>query len=94
MFLKAGKDIYGNIEQFTSSKLRRILDLIDGYMKDIPYSINEIRQDYVKDKNGRIDIEIRYVDEKNCLVQQKLLILNDELIDGEIFHKRYKEWYE
>ena len=94
MFLKAGKDIYGNREEFTSDKLRRILNLIDGYMKDIPYTIHEIRQDDTKDKNGRVDIEIRYVDKKNCLVQQKLLILNDELVDGETFHNRYKEWCE
>lgn len=93
MILKANIDEYGNIEQFTSEKLRHILDLIDGYMDGTPYTIHEIRQDNVKDAHRRIDIEIRFTDEKNYLIQQKLLILNDELIDGKTFHKRCKEWY-
>lgn len=93
MILKAGYDEFGNIEHFTSDKLRHILDLIDGYMNKTPYTIHEIRQDDVKETHGRIDIEVRYVDKKNQLIQQKLLILNDELIDGDTFHKRFKEWY-
>lgn len=93
MILKASQDIFGNIEHFTADKLRHILDLIDGYMKDKPYTIHEIWQDDVNDPHGRIDIEIRYNDEKDFLIQQKLLILNDELIDGKTFHTRRKEWY-
>ena len=93
MILHAGHDIYGNLEHFTANKFRHILDLIDGYMK-VPYSIYEIRQDDINDPHGRIDIEVRFSDQNNNLIQQKLLILNDELIDGENFHKRYKEWYD
>ena len=91
MFLEAGRDIYGNTEQFTSDKMRHILDLIDGYMNGKEYTIAEIRQDDIYDKHGRIDIEIRYTDERNFLIQQKLLILDDELIDGNTFHKRYHD---
>jgi len=93
MILKASKDIFGNVEFFTADKFRHILDLIDEYMKDEPYTIHEIRQDDIKDKLGRIDIEIRFTDDNGNLIQQKLLILNDELIDGVTFHKRYNEWY-
>lgn len=93
MYLKANEDIFGNLEHFTSNDFRHILDLLDGYMKDIPYTIHKIWQDNVKDEFGRVDIEVRYVDEKNNLIQQKLLILNDELIDGNMFHERYDEWY-
>ena len=93
MIIKANQDIFGNLEQFTSNDFRHIFDLIDGYMKDKPYTIHEIWQDDIKDPHGRIDIEIRFVDEKGHLIQQKLLILNDELIDGKTFHERHDEWY-
>lgn len=92
MLLKAETDIYGHAVQLTSADLRRFLDLIDGYMK-VPYTIHEIRQDNVHDLNGRVDIEVCYNNEKNQQVRQKLLILNNELIDGKTFHKRYDEWY-
>ena len=94
MILKAGQDIYGNVEQFTARQFRHILDLIDGYMGDVPYTIREIRQDDINDTHGRIDVEIRFRDENGSLIQQKLLILDDELIDGKTFHERYKEWYD
>jgi len=92
MLLKAETDIYGHAVQLTSADLRRFLDLIDGYMK-VPYTIHEIRQDNVHDLNGRVDIEVCYNNEKNQQVRQKLLILNNELIDGKTFHKRHDEWY-
>ena len=92
MNIKATQDIFGHVEFFTADDFRHILDLIDGYMKGIPYTIQEIWQDDITDPFGRIDIEIRYNNEKEQLMQQKLLILNDELIDGITFHKRYKEW--
>lgn len=92
MFLHSRTDIFGNIEHFTSDKFRHILDLIDNYMK-VPYTIAEIRQDDINDKYGRIDIEVVFNNKEGCPIQQKLLILNDELIDGETFHKRFKEWY-
>lgn len=93
MILKASQDIFGNVEFFTADKFRHILDLIDGYMNGKEYTIHEIRQDDVNDRLGRIDIEIRFNNEKGDLIQQKLLILNDELIDGKTFHKRHREWY-
>ena len=94
MILKAEQDIYGNVEQFTTGQFRHILDLIDDYMGDVPYTIREIRQDDINDTHERIDIEVRFRDENDYLIQQKLLILDDELIDGKTFHERYQEWYE
>lgn len=44
-------------------------------------------------KNQRYDIEIRYVGNEGTLIQQKLLILKGELLDGDEFHKRVKEFY-
>ena len=43
-------------------------------------------------KNQRFDIVIRYM-ENNHLIEQKLLMLKDEVIDGEEFHKRHDEFY-
>ena len=94
MFLKAGIDRFGFSVGVTPDEIRMILNLIDDYMKGVPYTIHEIRQDDVNDKHGRIDIEIRYVNKNNVTVQQKLLILDNELIDGPTFHKRFKEWYD
>ena len=90
MFIKADFDSFGNIESFTSDKFRHILDLLDGYMK-VPYIIHEIRQDDIKDPHGRIDIEIRFNNENGILIQQKLLILDDIVIDGKKFHDRFHE---
>ena len=44
-------------------------------------------------QNGRFDIEIRFPDEKKHMIQQKLLYLKGEIIDGETFHKRREEFY-
>lgn len=93
MILKATHDIFGNVEHFTSDKFRVILDLLDGFMKGKPYNIKEIRIDDINDPVERVDVEIVTTNEKNQLYQQKLLILNDEVIDGLTFHKRYHEWY-
>ena len=92
MYLNADYDLYGNAERLTSADFRRILDLIDGYIK-IPYRIVRIWRDDTKDKNGRIDIEIEYTNDECCQICQKLLILNNELIDGKAFHERHDEWY-
>lgn len=93
MFLIARCDSFGNAQHLTSKRLRRILDLLDTYMAGKKYDILEIRQENVKDPVERIDIEVAFVDENNHLMGQKLLILNDELIDGLTFHKRFDEWY-
>lgn len=93
MQLIAGHDSFGNRENFTSDQMRHILDLIDGYMK-VPYTIHDIYIDNVFDKHGRVDITVEFYDQNSMLVQQKLLILDDELIDGPEFHRRYKTWYE
>ena len=45
------------------------------------------------DPNNRIDIEIRYTDEKGKLMQQKLLMLKGEILDATEFHERRKEFY-
>lgn len=92
MFLKADSDIFGNIERFTASDFRHILDLIDGY-RNAPYNICEIRRDDIHDEHGRIDIEIEYINDHGHWIRQKLLILNGELIDGAAFHTRHSEWY-
>ena len=93
MEFRADRDAFGNVEFMTADKIREILDLIDGYMKGTPYTIKEMWRDNVTDPNGRIDIEIRYENSERQLIQQKLLILKGELIDGETFHKRFNEWY-
>lgn len=93
MILKADRDTFGNIENMTSTALRNILDLLDCYMDGKDYTIQEIRIDDVNDPHGRVDIEIRTTDSRKCLYQQKLLILNNEVIDGITFHERYREWY-
>lgn len=90
MFLKADRDLYGNSEHLTSDDFRHILDLVDNYKKS-PYAIREIRRDDVKDPHGRIDIEILYINENKDLICQKLLILDGELLDGEMFHKKWRE---
>lgn len=92
MHLSAYTDSYGHSDRLTSSQLRRILDLIDGYMGDNLYYILSITRDDVSDPNGRVDIEIQYY-ENSRVMWQKLLILKDEIIDGETFHKRIDEWY-
>ncbi len=42
--------------------------------------------------NRRYDVEIEYQGE-HCRIQKKLLILKDEVIDGDEFHKRAREFY-
>ena len=42
--------------------------------------------------NQRYDIEIRY-EKKGHLIEQKLLMLKGEIIDGTEFHKRFDEFY-
>lgn len=43
-------------------------------------------------ENQRYDIEIRYM-KGSHLIQQKLLMLKGELLDGEEFHNRINEFY-
>lgn len=93
MILNAYNDDYGNVERLTADELRHILDLIDEYMNGIPYVLCEIRRDNINDLHGRIDVAVRYINEKNHIVEQKLLILDDAIIDGKTFHKRFSEWY-
>ena len=92
MFFKS-EDAYGKSEIITGKYIRHIIDLLDGYMGETEYSIYRAWKDDISDEHGRIDIEIRYLNKDETLIQQKLLILNDEVIDGEMFHKRYREWY-
>lgn len=93
MKITAYEDIFGRQEHLTSDKLRQILSLIDDYMHNTPYDILDIHEDDSCDPNGRIDIIIRFTQDEK-LVEQKLLILNGELIDRETFHKRFSEWYD
>lgn len=94
MTFNAELDNFGNPEAFTSDKIRKILDLLDNYMGNKPYTIVEMWQDNVKDANDRIDVSIKFENDKGFPIRQKLLILKGELIDGVTFHKRYKEWYD
>lgn len=43
-------------------------------------------------ENQRYDIEIRYM-KGNYLIQQKLLMLKGEILDGDEFHNRINEFY-
>lgn len=45
------------------------------------------------DKNDRKNVRIHYTDEHNNLVSQLLLIINGEIMDGDEFHERIKEFY-
>ncbi len=42
--------------------------------------------------NMRYDIEIRY-NSRGHLIQQKLLMLKGEILDGKSFHERFEEFY-
>ena len=54
----------------------------------------EVQDNRLSDKeNQRIDVVIRYVNKDNILMEQKLLILKDEVIDGKTFHRRSREFY-
>lgn len=52
---------------------------------------------YSDPKNERFDVTIMYTTTngsgKQKLIIQKLLILKGEILDGEEFHKRFKEFY-
>lgn len=89
MLLKTTDD-YGNAILLTSDKVRHIMDLLDNYIKG-PYFIRSAWISNKLDPNGRIDIEVVIQGEE--LISQKLLILKDEVIDGNAFHKRYSEFY-
>jgi len=43
--------------------------------------------------NRRYDVTIRYTADNGLLMEQKLLILKGEVIDGKEFHRRYDEFY-
>ena len=43
--------------------------------------------------NNRIDITIRYNDDKGFYCSRKLLMLKGEIVDGVEFHKRFEEFY-
>ena len=44
-------------------------------------------------ENQRFDVVIQCVTPKGLTIQKKLLILKGEVVDGEEFHKRFKEFY-
>lgn len=44
-------------------------------------------------ENQRYNIEIRYINERNNLMQQHLIMLKGEILDGNEFHKRRDEFY-
>ena len=44
-------------------------------------------------ENQRFNIDIRYPNDKGILIEQRLLMLKDEIIDGKEFHKRRDEFY-
>lgn len=77
--------------------VKRIVDKVEQYV--FKKALKEVKLLRVEDntwadaKNRRYDIEISYVDDKGKLVWQKLLILKDEILDGEQFHKRFEEFY-
>lgn len=62
-------------------------NLINAYL----HSVEDNR--WSDPKNGRFDIEIRYINENGNLIQQKLLYLRGEILDGNEFHKRHDEFY-
>ena len=75
----------------------RITSLIKEYadkhnLKDV--ELLEVEDNRWEDEvNQRIDVEIVYPDTKGIMIQQKLLILKGEILDGKEFHKRAEEFY-
>ncbi len=86
-----------SLNQWSLDKVIEIVSKIKAYadkkkLKDvILHSVED--SSWSDSENGRIDVEIRFRNNKNQLIQQKLLILKGEVIDGEEFHKRHDEFY-
>ena len=77
--------------------VKKIVDKVEQYV--LENALKEVKLLRVEDntwadaKNQRYDIEISYVDDSGKLMWQKLLILKDEILDGQQFHKRFEEFY-
>lgn len=85
------------LNRWTLDTVLYITQLIDEWCKT--KGLKDVTLQRVEDNtyddpaNKRIDVEICYTNAKGFLVQQKLLILKGEVIDGETFHKRFSEFY-
>ncbi len=84
-------------KEWELDKVAEIINKVKDYCdkKGIKASLYEVEDQSSNpgEKNERFDVEIRYFNEKNILIQQKLLILNGEVVDGKEFHKRFNEFY-
>ena len=72
---------------------RKVLDYANSHgLKDV--TLVSVEDDTWGDPaNQRYNIEIAFDRTENNVIGQRLLMLKGEIIDGETFHKRYKEFY-
>ena len=75
-------DITGKIKDYADKKAYKGVEILK--VEDNTWS---------DPKNQRYDVTIRFIAGNNHLVSQKLLVLRGELLDGETFHQRFKEFY-
>lgn len=85
MILKTIRSHIG--EALTSTELIKILSDVEKFLGK-PFNLVAIEK-MADDPNGRIDLFVSY-DE---IMLQKLWIMNGEVVDGDIFHERFDEWY-
>ena len=85
------------INSIGSVLLSEVADKVKTYGKEKGYSsvtLLEIEDNRKQDTaNRRLDIEVGVIDGIGRQFWQKLLMLKDEIIDGEEFHRRFKEFY-
>lgn len=79
--------------------VRDIVDKVYNYairrknLKNVELAEVENLNYYPAEKNERYNIRIRHTDDGGRLWEQWLVMLNGELLDGEEFHKRIREFY-
>ncbi len=78
-------------------KIKSIVDLLSDYAES--HGLKDVVLVSVEDStwsdsaNQRYDIYVEYPSESGQPVQQKLLILKGEVIDGRTLHERFEEFY-
>ena len=77
--------------------IKEIVSLIKSYT--VVHHLKNVKLRNVEDarrsdpENQRFNVDIIYTDKDGMLIEQRLLILKGEVIDGEEFHKRREEFY-
>ena len=85
------------LNRWTLDTVKMVCDKVKGYV--LRRNISDVELLSVEDNtwadsdNQRYDVTIRYTSENGYFMEQKLLILKGEVLDGVEFHKRYNEFY-